>query len=352
MGGCIAIKISSKTGVWLPAGFRHLFSTPLPTTRNTFSETNIFPPENWCLEDFLRLPFRHTSGHMLTVSSREGSWPFIQVMVKRGGFWGLVVWIPGIPENERDCYLGVPLDSNPKPPKKPFADSSPADPPSFLALLFPFVVGSGSNTSDWRRTERLVACYVLCFGGRTPHPFFVKDANKNRWRFVGKDRVAKCVTTLMTTIFFVGQTERLKQFSNLHFWTWKVRVFQKTPQNCSVSNRNVSFWTSYHRPRICHVYKLLCCGLLPERLVQLVTGEFLLNQKPAQQKLVGGFNYLLFSPLLWGRLPIWLVILQVGWNQQAYVFQPSGRVHFVSKFCRGLGQDSCWLTPPLAGHIV
>ena len=22
--------------------------------------------------------------------------------------WWLVVWIPGIPENERDCYLGVP----------------------------------------------------------------------------------------------------------------------------------------------------------------------------------------------------------------------------------------------------
>ena len=25
--------------------------------------------------------------------------------------WGPVVWIPGIPENERDCYLGVPLES-------------------------------------------------------------------------------------------------------------------------------------------------------------------------------------------------------------------------------------------------
>ena len=24
--------------------------------------------------------------------------------------WGLVVWIAGIPENERDCYLWVPLD--------------------------------------------------------------------------------------------------------------------------------------------------------------------------------------------------------------------------------------------------
>ena len=25
--------------------------------------------------------------------------------------WGPVVWIPGIPENEKDCYLGVPLES-------------------------------------------------------------------------------------------------------------------------------------------------------------------------------------------------------------------------------------------------
>ena len=25
--------------------------------------------------------------------------------------WGPVVWIPGIPENERDCYLRVPLKS-------------------------------------------------------------------------------------------------------------------------------------------------------------------------------------------------------------------------------------------------
>ena len=26
--------------------------------------------------------------------------------------WGPVVWIPGIPENERDFYLGVPLESS------------------------------------------------------------------------------------------------------------------------------------------------------------------------------------------------------------------------------------------------
>ena len=25
--------------------------------------------------------------------------------------WGPVVWIPGIPENERACYLGVPVES-------------------------------------------------------------------------------------------------------------------------------------------------------------------------------------------------------------------------------------------------
>ena len=25
--------------------------------------------------------------------------------------WGLVVWNYGIPENERDCYFGVPLES-------------------------------------------------------------------------------------------------------------------------------------------------------------------------------------------------------------------------------------------------
>ena len=28
--------------------------------------------------------------------------------------WGPVVWIPGIPENERDCYVGVSLESQAK----------------------------------------------------------------------------------------------------------------------------------------------------------------------------------------------------------------------------------------------
>ena len=235
MGGCIVIKISSKIGVWLPAGFRHLFSTPLPLrTRNTFSETNIFAPENWCLEDFLRLPFRHTSGHMLSVSSRERSWPFIQVMVKRGGFWGPVVWSPGIPENERDCYLGVPLDSNPKPPgpkppKKPFAYSSPADPsPLFWPCYFLLLSGLHPTFSDWRRIETAGCLFCFMFWRTYPRPIFCKGCQQKQVKICRKkNRVAKCVTTLMTTIFFVGQTERLKPFSNLHFWTWKVRVFPK-----------------------------------------------------------------------------------------------------------------------------
>ena len=31
------------------------------------------------------------------------SQPMVNLLV-----WVPVVWIPGIPENERDCYLGVP----------------------------------------------------------------------------------------------------------------------------------------------------------------------------------------------------------------------------------------------------
>ena len=40
----------------------------------------------------------------LDMSSTFGDWWF-----------GLVVWIPGIPENERDCYLGVSLESQESP---------------------------------------------------------------------------------------------------------------------------------------------------------------------------------------------------------------------------------------------
>ena len=38
-------------------------------------------------------------------------------------WFGLVVWIPGIPENERDCYLGVPLESQTTNPNQQLAIS-------------------------------------------------------------------------------------------------------------------------------------------------------------------------------------------------------------------------------------
>ena len=45
------------------------------------------------------------------MSQKLGECSAFQVLV----VFGPVVWIPGIPENERDCYLGVLLESQNQP---------------------------------------------------------------------------------------------------------------------------------------------------------------------------------------------------------------------------------------------
>ena len=80
--------------------------------------------------------------------------------------WGLVLWIPGIPENERDCYLGVSLESQTTNPHQQLTITVVDLLVVFVGVLFEDFTKLPKTNSSLPLTRKRLEDFRLFFLGR------------------------------------------------------------------------------------------------------------------------------------------------------------------------------------------